>query len=399
MSHTPRILIVDDDQFMRRMLGAMLAPLCPEVDAQSNALGAIAQLEQPNTRPDIIVLDLKMPDIDGVQFARMLSEKGFAGGVVLISGADDRVLQTTAALLKRQSIDVLGYFKKPVIAKELLALIAGWRPSAHSAQSAAPQALGLEEIRKGFDEREFFTVFQPKVDFANGRVAGYETLLRWQHPEYGVLAPDSFLSQLNQAEDLRRLTRYVIETAFSETSVWLKEPDTPGLALNVTMEDLQQADFPQTLSALVQAHQIPPDKITIEVTESSDIDASLRAIDSASSLRILGFSLSIDDFGTGHSTLSQLRDMPFNELKIDRGFVTNASVDSTRRSIFTTSVSLAKQLDMTVVAEGIESHSDWVFAHQAGCNYGQGYFISPPLHHDALLAWQEQWQERVKGLL
>lgn len=398
MSDTPGILIVDDDEFMRRMLQRILAPVCTRVDTDSSALAAIARLRQPQSAPDIIVLDLKMPDMDGVQFARLLSESGYSGAVILISGADERILQTTATLLRRQGIVVLGYFKKPVAGNDLLALIDRWQPPQQNPSHAASKPFSADEVKAGLQAGQLFNVYQPKVRFDNGRVVGFETLVRWRHPEHGVIAPDRFLPQLHEPADIQQLTHTVIAQAFADTADWLRRDNTPSLALNVTMEDMQHGQFAQSLCELAEQYGIPPHKITVEITESSTIDDALRAIDSATSLRIKGFSLSIDDFGTGHSTLSQLRDMPFNELKIDRGFVTGASIDNTRSSILLASVSLAKQLDMTVVAEGIELEADWQYAKQAGCDYAQGYFIARPLAHDDLASWQAQWQERAAQL-
>lgn len=399
MMNKPRLLIIDDDEFMRRMLQRIVEPVSDRAEVEGCARSALARLDQPDGRPNIIILDLKMPDIDGVQFARILSERGFDGSVILISGTDERILQTTTALLRRQTIDVLGYFKKPVLGSDLQSLIENWRPKSNDSVSFQARTFSADVVRAALEQGQLFNVYQPKVRFIDGVIGGFETLVRWQHPEHGVLAPDSFLPQLTSSDDLRQLTRTVIARAFSDTAEWLHSNQSPSLAINVTMEDMQHNDFAQTVSEMAEQHRIPPHKVTIEVTESSNIDESLRAIDSATSLRIMGFSLSIDDFGTGHSTMSQLQDMPFNELKIDRSFVTGADIDSTRSSILKASVDLAKQLGMHVVAEGIETQTDWEFAKQAGCDYAQGYFISRPLTPDLLPSWQTEWNGRATRLI
>ncbi|WP_372865588.1 EAL domain-containing protein [Spongiibacter sp.] len=399
MNSDRKILIVDDDAFMRQMLLTISSSVSKHVETADSGEAAIRCFDRDSGRPDIIILDLKMPDIDGVQFARMLSNRNFFGSVILVSGADERILQTTASLIRRQNIDVLGYLHKPVSSTLLQQLLQQWQPTTQSAERSAQLVFTAEDLQLALNRREFFNLYQPKVRLTDGAIAGFESLVRWRHPEHGILSPGDFLTQFATANDLQSLTRQVIDMAFSEAANWQSTKPAPSLAVNVTMEDMRLAEFPSLVRELAEHYCIPAPQVTIEVTESSNIDDSLQAIDTATSLRIMGFSLSIDDFGTGHSTLSQLRDMPFSELKIDRGFVTGASTDDTRRSIFNASLNLANELSMSVVAEGIESESDWAFARRAGCEYGQGYFISQPIMADKIPLWQRDWQRRLSHLV
>ncbi len=399
MMTTSRILIVDDDEFMRRLLQISCRKVSTSVEVAASGHDAMRFFEQTDTHPDIVILDLKMPDIDGVQFSRMLSEMAFTGGVILVSGTEERILQTTSALLRRQHIDVLGYLNKPVSSDQLQQLLTSWQPSTQSQHAPQQQTFSAEEIQAALSEKQFFNLYQPKVRLSDGTIAGYETLARWRHPKRGVISPVEFIPQLSEPQDLQKLTVIVLEEAFAAAAKWQHLSATPSIAVNVTMEDLQLAEFPKTVLALSKRYRLSPEKITIEVTESSNIDESLRAIDAATSLRIMGFSLSIDDFGTGHSTMSQLSEMPFSELKIDRSFVTGADSDNTRRSIFNASLNLANELNMSTVAEGIESEADWQFVRQSGCDYAQGYFISRPMPANNISNWQTQWQQRAQQLI
>lgn len=164
------------------------------------------------------------------------------------------------------------------------------------------------------------------------------------------------------------------------------------------MDNLASLDFQDLVVRLVTEHGLPPQKITLEVTESQLMGSDTRIpLEILTRLRLKRFHLSIDDFGTGHSSMAQLRDIPFSELKIDQGFVHRAWMDDTLRAIYDASLSMAKQLSMEVVAEGVEDRNDWELLRQTGCDYAQGNFVSVPLLPADFSRWLEEWQSRVQN--
>jgi len=195
------------------------------------------------------------------------------------------------------------------------------------------------------------------------------------------------------------LTHVVIGNALSQLKAWKEEGLRLRVALNVSMENLRVLDFADFIATKTADMGITPQEIVLEVTESQLMQDVRVPLETLTRLCLRRFSLSIDDFGTGHSSLAQLRDIPFSELKIDRGFVHRACSDSTIRAMYDASLSLARKLGMEVVAEGVEDHEDWAFLRQTGCDFAQGYFIAKPMPADDLTKWMISWRKRVSELI
>ena len=241
---------------------------------------------------------------------------------------------------------------------------------------------------------------QPKVSLTTGHMVGVETLVRWRHPVDGLVFPDRFVGVAETHGLIQRLTRTVIATALTDARAWqLKTGMALHLAINVSMDDVSELDFVDYVASEAAAAGIPSKDVTLEVTESRLTQDMRILLEVLTRLRLKRFRFSIDDFGTGHSSLAQLRDIPFDELKIDRGFVHGAGTDPTIRAIFDSSVTLAKQLGMQIVAEGVEDRADWEHVRKAKCDLAQGYFLAKPMPIEALHEWIEDWEERVSSLV
>ena len=192
------------------------------------------------------------------------------------------------------------------------------------------------------------------------------------------------------------LTRVVLTQAFAQEKKWQQAGLELRVAVNVSMDNLASLDFQDLVVDLAAKAGISPHKVVLEVTESQLMGDMRVSLEILSRLRLKRFHLSIDDFGTGHSSLAQLRDIPFDELKIDQGFVHHAWKNETLRAIYDTSLALAKQLNMESVAEGVEDRDDWELLRRTGCNLAQGNFISKPLLAEEIPAWIEVWKQRVQ---
>jgi EAL domain-containing protein (putative c-di-GMP-specific phosphodiesterase class I)/DNA-binding NarL/FixJ family response regulator len=391
-----RILALDDEPFMLNLLVSTLGQLgYAQVAACGNAHAALQEMDNPKGPPDLICLDLNMPEMDGVEFLRKLVERQYSGALILVSGEDEQVLQSVEKLIQAHRITALGHVQKPVRPKVLEELIEKWAPAAADRRRLGRAAFAAEEVRAAIANGELINFYQPMVAVATGEPVGIEALVRWRHPTHGMVFPDQFIGIAESNGFIGDLTRAVLNAAFKQTRVWRDANLALQISVNVSTEDLASLDFPDILARCAASAGLPPSSIVLEVTESRLMARLVIALDVLNRLRLKRFRLSIDDFGTGHSSLAQLRDIPFDELKIDRGFVHGAATDSKLRAIYGASLELGKQLQMEVVAEGVEDRVDWDFLLQTGCEVAQGYFIARPMPGEDLTNWLVTWKRRV----
>ncbi len=393
-----KILLVDDEAFALRLVGRQLKKLgFTDVVAHQHAAEALALIEGDLSAADVILLDLQMPDIDGIEFVRHLARLQFTGGLILISGEDERVLQTASGLARAHSLDVLGAIHKPVTPPQLEALL---RAPLHRAGDArtARKSYAAETLQQAIASGHLVNHYQPKVELATGRLIGVETLVRWEHVEDGLVFPDQFITCAEDNNLIDELTRAVLLEALRQARVWADAGLSLHVGVNVSMDNLAALDFPDFVANATRAAGVPSRNLVLEVTESRLMTNVLATLDILTRLRLKYVGLSIDDFGTGHSSLAQLRNIPFDELKIDRGFVHGAAFDKASAAIVEGSLNMAHQLGMKAVAEGVEDRSDWDLLQALGCDYAQGYFISRPLAPAAFETWRHAWEQRRADL-
>jgi EAL domain-containing protein (putative c-di-GMP-specific phosphodiesterase class I) len=397
-----KILILDDDTFMLKLLSRMLVKLgYTAIATCDNGSDALKKIDHVDTCPDLILLDLNMPDMDGIEFVRYLVDRQYHGKLLLVSGEDERMLKTAERLVHAHQIPMLGYVHKPVDPEKLAEILRGWTVDAFNPLSPSRKIYSADDIKSAIAHQELVNYYQPKVSVENGDVIGVETLVRWHHPQDGVIMPDRFIHIAEDNNLIDDLTRLVLTQAIVQAGKWHQSGLTLRVSINVTMDNLASLSFQDMVVNLVNENNLPPQKIVIEITESQVMGPDARIpLEILTRLRLKRFHLSIDDFGTGHSSLAQLRDIPFNELKIDQGFVHRAWSDDTLRAIYDASLAMGKQLGMDIVAEGVEDRDDWALLRQTGCDMAQGNFISEPLLADDLPRWMNEWQNRVRtGLL
>ena len=398
---TMRILLVDDDAFALKLVRHQLSQLgYTSVEAFADPHEALARLEADATNVDMVLLDLQMPGIDGIEFVRHLARINFAGGVALLSGEDDRILQTAFRLASAHHLSVRGALHKPVTPGQLEVLLgASLNAPARRTGGAARKPYTPERLKQAIEGHELTNVYQPKVELATGRVRGVETLVRWQHPEDGLVFPDQFIALAEENGLIDALTRLVLRNAIEQAHVWESAGLDLHVGVNVSMENLSDLNFPDFVAQALLAAGTSNQSLVLEVTESRLMTNVISALDILTRLRLKHIGLSIDDFGTGHSSLAQLRDIPFDELKVDRGFVHGAADDASKHAILEASLSMAKQLGMTTVGEGVEDRADWESLRASGCTLAQGYFVARPMPAGALPKWMDEWQARVPELI
>ncbi len=395
-----KILVLDDEPFMLRLLEQILQNLgFLSLVTADNGLAALALIDAPANRPELILLDINMPHMDGVEFVRHLVERAYTGGLILVSGEDERVLQSVEKLVRAHKISVLGRISKPVTPQRLATLIGKW--SANGADAAHPERRSYlaYELDEAMAQGQLLNHYQPKVSLASGALVGVESLVRWLHPQDGMVFPDQFIALAEQSGLIERLTRTVLQNALTQASIWHNAGLPLRVAVNLSMDNLKVLNFLDYVLNLTGLAGVAPQNIVLEITESSLMQDQRIPLEILTRLRLHHFCLSIDDFGTGNSSLSQLRDIPFDELKIDQSFVHGASNNATQRAMFDASLGLAQQLKMESVAEGVEDLADWQFVRDRGCDVAQGYFIGKPMAAEAFPAWQAAWELRRMQLM
>jgi diguanylate cyclase (GGDEF)-like protein len=250
----------------------------------------------------------------------------------------------------------------------------------------------LSELRRAIENEELRLVFQPKISMSTGEIAGAEALVRWQHPERGLVPPGDFIPFAEQTGFIKSITRWVIEAAAQQCGRWSAHGMSLKLVINISVQDLLDPGMPDAILAALQRHNVPARSLGLEITESGVMQDQAAAIAVLKRLRALNIDLAIDDFGTGHSSLAYVRQLQVTELKIDRSFLRNLVQDDKDRAIVLSIIELAHNLDLTVVAEGVEDRSSLDVLRKLGCDLVQGYVFAKPLAEKEFRDWFAAWK-------
>ena len=388
------VLIIEDHDFQRMVAEQTVSGIgVKQLQSASDGQQALDILS--TTGPvDIVICDLHMPEMDGIQFIRHVAAKKLANSLIILSAQDPGLTRTVEDMAQVLGLQVLGSLAKPLCRdriRELMELYFGEKPEQGKAIVSRELQFDQNSLQQAIANNEFTLHFQPKVLLKSGRLVSVEALARWQHPTAGLVSPARFIPLMENHGLINDLTLNLLDHALQRIEDWQKQNRQISVAINISPLMLSDTNLPDLFLAKVKERGIAPSLLTLEITESSLIENTALALETLARLIMQGFSLSIDDFGTGYSSMQQLNRIPFSELKIDRSFVHNASNDKTQKAIIESNISLAHTLKMTTVAEGIETLADWELLNQLGCTMAQGYFIGKPMHSDQLEDWEKAW--------
>lgn len=395
----PRILMLDDDPYMLELQAVVLRAMgCPTVVASDGEHAMVLLLGSPHTF-DLVICDLNMPGNDGIDFLQALESSGFLGQVILLSGESMRVMNSVRILLGHGPLRVLGAIQKPASRAALVAVIANWEPQT-SRPAATPRfEITHRELLSATEACQWVLHYQPKVDLRTGKLVGLEALVRWQHPIHGLIFPDQFIDRVEDCGAIDGMTRWVLKESMTQRAAWKAQGLPLQIAINLSVLTLQTPGVAEQISTLVRECGGSCQDVILEITESRLMSNSPAPLENLLRLTFHRFGLSIDDFGTGHSSLKQLRDVPFSELKVDRCFVRGARRDPVIRPILECSIAMAQRLSMKAVAEGVETEDDWNLVREMDCDFAQGYFISRPMAPTKVLEWAADWEGRAPRLI
>lgn len=387
-------LVAEADAAQRRALVELLGQLgASRVTDVPDGHLALQRLETGiGPKVDVAIVDLALPGMDGLELLRNLG--GFQNGPrLIVTGAQPaNLLFSVETLALAFGVDLLGTVAKPVTAVKLKPLLDNYTPALRLEDRPTAPRFGFQDIGIGLQKRQFEPFFQPKIELATGQVKGLEAFARWRHPEHGVLGPASFIDALEQNNRVDFLDWSMIELS-AERCRWFQDQGIPvPISLNLAPETLAHPAFVRQITACIQRHGIMPEYLTFEMPESSVLNTDPNFIERLVRLRMMGFGLAIDDYGTGRSNLQLLARIPFTELKIDRSFVDGASKRRPLGTVLRSCLGLAHNLERMSVAVGVETRQDWDFLQNLGCTYAQGYHIANPMEAAAFPGWLEDWR-------
>lgn len=387
-----RVLIIDDDPRICRIIKRVANELGIESFAtDDSALFESAYLEYA---PNIILMDLQMPKLDGVELLRKLADQDSRAAIILVSGMDKSVLETTEDLGKSLGLNMAGVIVKPIDIDNLKKILEKQFDPIKKRDSKTLEVT-TDELINAIERNELVVYYQPQIHLQTGKVIGVEALVRWQHPEHGLLFPDTFIPLAEKSKEaISSLTYTVLETALQDDVARRENGIELNLSINLSAKLLSDLNLPDRVEESLNTLGFDPNRLLLEVTESGAMEDPTLTMDILTRLRLKNIRLSLDDFGTGFSSLVQLYRMPFNEIKVDKSFVMKAMTDEEAAAIVRITIDLGHSLGLDVVAEGIEDQETYDWLKELGCDIGQGYFISRPIDVNQFSDWMDEYDKK-----
>ncbi|HXM85344.1 MAG TPA: EAL domain-containing response regulator [Stellaceae bacterium] len=373
-----RTLVLDDDPSVGRFV--CRAAQTAGFQTQSATRIAAFRSHYLATRPDVVVLDLQIGADNGIDQLHFLNEHRFRNPILLMSEFDGRVLSAAQQIGREMGLDIAATMTKPIRLDEITALFV------RLAQQLRP--LSAERVLDAVRANELFLEYQPIVERRPRRVLMLEALVRWNHPAHGRLAPDRFIPLAEKsAETIDALTDWVLAMAARDYVRFRAAGNETSIAVNVSGKNLDQLDFPDRVEDILRRVKVPPERFSLELTETAASSDHLNNMDVFSRLRLKGFGLAIDDFGTGYSSLKRLRELPFTSIKIDHSFVLDLPVSRDAAAIVKSVADLAHNMQLECIAEGVETEQIAQILEGFGVNKQQGYLYARPQSADRVEVW------------
>jgi len=380
------IYIIDDEKQTAELLAEFTRLIGCQPCVYTEAIRFFEETES-YADSSMMVLDLNMPNMDGVEVMRQMVKTNRRLPLILVSGYDSGILHSAEQLAKAYSLDIIATIAKPLEFNLFKSIIQKHSKIEKRQGNNSELAISVEELKNAIHQNQLILHYQPQINVKSGALTGVEALVRWQHPEHGLIYPDLFISLAENNGLIGDLTDQVIKQAVNQACYWKSQYLVCQISVNISAENITSLSSPEHLSQMLKEKDLDPSLLTLEVTESVLMGQLTTSLDILTRLRIKGIKLSIDDFGTGYSSLSQLYRMPFTELKVDQSFVMNITKDDEAHGIVKTCIMLGHELNMHVVAEGVEDKETLELLGELNCDLAQGYHIARPMPAEDLIPW------------
>lgn len=391
------VIVVDDSSMHRYSAHLCLRAFgINRVHEAANGKLAMEQLAQLPQVPAVMLLDLEMPVMDGIEVLQQLAHLPHKPAVVLASSSDEVLLSAVATMAEALGIMLLGAFRKPVDPSELANALASYtaRASRLNQQSSAPVHADIAQLKTAVERAQIQVHYQPKIDLESMHIAGVEALARWKSVQGDWISPAVFIPLAEEYGVIGELTLSVLDQVLQDMNGWWEQGEYIPVAINLSAKSLAEFNLANEIIQRVIRQGIPAHYLTFEITESALVVDLPSALATISRLRLKGFGISIDDYGTGFSSMQQLSRFPFSELKIDRSFIQHAPARQYVRDILKSAIDMGERLGINTVAEGVETEAELHLLKSLGCNQAQGFLLARPMPGRELVGWIEQDSQR-----
>lgn len=393
--HTRGVMVVDDSSMHRYSAHFCLNALgIKQVYEAANGKLALDQLSELEQVPAVILLDLEMPVMDGIEVLQQLATLPHKPTVVLASSSDEVLISAVATMAEALGITLLGAFRKPMSPTELVDALINYTGVALNIAPDIPVSTDIDQLKLALERAHIQVFYQPKVALDSMDVVGVEALARWKNAQGEWIQPSVFIPLAEKHDVIAELTLSILDQVLQDMNGWWEQGQFIPVAINLSAKTLSECNLANDIIQRVIRQGIPAHYLTFEITESAfvfDLPAALATI---SRLRLKGFGISIDDYGTGFSSLQQLARFPFTELKIDRTFIRTAPTRQYTRDILISAIEMGKRLGITTVAEGVETQAELHLLKSLGCSQAQGFLLAHPMPGRELTGWVEQDSQR-----
>lgn len=388
MPNIETVLLVDDDPVQLAILESyFLGQGANQVYKADNGVSALTLIEKHSNEIELILCDLKMPEMDGIEFMRHLKGSAYIGPIAILSSADRFLIESAEKLAIIHGLNVIGTIRKPMSKDKLDGLVSKAAETRVDALTDSTPHVDGAFLSEAIESGQIKPFYQPKTETSTQKVIGVEALARWIHPELGIINPSVFIPVAEQEGLMRKLTCSIIHASIKDAKAWKAHGINIKIAINATTSLLSDLDFPDRLFQRLEEAGIDRTRYIFEVTEASMLEANANTMEVLARFRIKGMDISIDDFGTGFSNIEQLRKFPYSELKIDQSFIFNGLTDTFADASVKASVVLGRELNMRLVAEGVETREQWDYVADQGIDQVQGFFVARPMPADDFQSW------------